>query len=144
MSSETHNLELSSFIFWLHRTLGNMILWYFHFCFLNSSVSSPPEYSFVLGTSPGTPLRNYNTERLLRWVFSVLFDVFCLCSCFCYCHHHFLDTFSFGCMMKHISVVMERIVPFCSTMGCPHLESHVQFWAPQYRKNIKLLCGGVF
>jgi len=45
-----------------------------------------------------------------------------------------------GCIKSSMaSRLREGILPFCSTLVRPHLESCVQLWGPQYRKDTDLL-----
>jgi len=45
-----------------------------------------------------------------------------------------------GCIKSSVaSRLRERILPFCSTLVRPHLESCIQLWSPQHSKDMELL-----
>jgi len=45
-----------------------------------------------------------------------------------------------GCTKSSVaSRSREGILPLCSTLARPHLESCVQLWSPQHRKDMELL-----
>jgi len=45
-----------------------------------------------------------------------------------------------GCIQSSVtSRLREVILPFCSTLVRPHLESCIQLWSPQHREDMDLL-----
>jgi len=49
-------------------------------------------------------------------------------------------SYMLGCIKSSVaSRARDRLLPFCSFLVRPHLESCVQLWSPQHRKDMELL-----
>jgi len=45
-----------------------------------------------------------------------------------------------GCIKRSVvSMLREVILPLCSALGRPHLESCIQLWSPQHKTDMELL-----